>query len=58
MPMKGPQNAYPNIQLSFLRGAGDIGRDPTYFLPEVNKKSMRKGVCDNDTHFFLNVPSG
>ncbi|XP_076079994.1 glucose dehydrogenase [FAD, quinone]-like [Mytilus galloprovincialis] len=35
MPMKGPQNAYPNIQLSFLRGAGDIGRDPTYFLPEI-----------------------
>ncbi|VDH98945.1 Hypothetical predicted protein [Mytilus galloprovincialis] len=37
MPMKGPQKAYPNIQIEFLRSAGDIGGDPNSLIDEIRR---------------------
>lgn len=55
--MKGTKKAYPNIQIEFLRSAGDIGGDPNSLIDEVNKKKLSCGKVFLITKltFFLNV---
>ncbi|CAC5389463.1 unnamed protein product [Mytilus coruscus] len=38
IPMKGPKKAYPNIQIEFLRSAGDIGGDPNSLIDEIRRE--------------------